>query len=60
MDRKSLGGRMRFWFVHSGDVSLHNQIVTQVSLGILSGDLAAGEKHGTHRICSLARQPERG
>ncbi len=34
---------MRFWFVHSGDVSLHDQIVTQVSLGILSGDLSAGE-----------------
>ncbi len=44
MVRNFLGGRMRFWFVHSGDVSLHNQIVTQVSLGILSGDLAPGER----------------
>lgn len=35
---------MKFWFVHSGDVSLHDQIVTQVSLGILSGDLGAGER----------------
>ena len=35
---------MRFWFVHSGDVSLHDQIVTQVSLGILSGDLGAEER----------------
>jgi DNA-binding transcriptional regulator YhcF (GntR family) len=35
---------MRFWFVHSGDVSLHDQIVTQVSLGILSGDLGADER----------------
>jgi DNA-binding transcriptional regulator YhcF (GntR family) len=35
---------MKFWFVHSGDVSLHDQIVTQVSLGILSGDLSAGER----------------
>jgi GntR family transcriptional regulator len=44
MISKSSGGRMRFWFVHSGDVSLHDQIVTQVSLGILSGDLAPGER----------------
>lgn len=35
---------MKFWFVHSGNVSLHDQIVTQVSLGILSGDLGAGER----------------
>jgi len=35
---------MRFWFVHSGDVSLHDQIVTQVSLGILSADLAPGDR----------------
>ncbi len=35
---------MKFWFVHSGDVSLHDQIVTQVSLGILSGDLSRGER----------------
>jgi DNA-binding transcriptional regulator YhcF (GntR family) len=35
---------MRFWFVHSSDVSLQQQIVTQVSLGILSGELAAGER----------------
>ncbi len=35
---------MKFWFVHSGEVSLQDQIVTQVSLGILSGDLGAGER----------------
>ena len=35
---------MRFWFVHSGDVSLHDQIVTQVSLGILSGDLVPEDR----------------
>jgi DNA-binding transcriptional regulator YhcF (GntR family) len=35
---------MKFWFVHSGDVSLHDQIVTQVSLGVLSGDLTRGER----------------
>jgi GntR family transcriptional regulator len=41
---------MRFWFVHSGDVSLHDQIVTQVSLGILSGDLAPGDRLPSIRI----------
>jgi DNA-binding transcriptional regulator YhcF (GntR family) len=35
---------MKFWFIHSGDVSLHDQIVTQVSLGILSGDLCPDER----------------
>lgn len=35
---------MKFWFVHSGDVSLHDQIVTQISLGILSGDLGPDER----------------
>jgi DNA-binding transcriptional regulator YhcF (GntR family) len=35
---------MRFWFQHSSDVPLHDQIVTQVSLGILSGELAPGER----------------
>jgi len=35
---------MKFWFVHSGDVSIHDQIVTQISLGILSGDLNPGDR----------------
>ena len=35
---------MKFWFIHSGDVSLHDQIVTQISLGILSGDLGPEER----------------
>jgi DNA-binding transcriptional regulator YhcF (GntR family) len=35
---------MRFWFIHSGDVSLHDQIVTQISLAILSGDLGPAER----------------
>lgn len=35
---------MRFWFVHSDEVTIHEQIVTQVSLGILSGELAPGER----------------
>jgi GntR family transcriptional regulator len=35
---------MRFWFIHSGEVSIREQIVTQVTLGILSEELAPGER----------------
>ncbi len=35
---------MRFWLVHSSEVSLHEQIVRQVTLGVLSGELAPGER----------------
>ena len=35
---------MRFWFVHSGEVPIQDQLVTQVSLGILSGELGPGER----------------
>jgi DNA-binding transcriptional regulator YhcF (GntR family) len=35
---------MRFWFLHSAEAPLHDQIVTQVSLGVLSGELAPGER----------------
>ena len=35
---------MRFWLVHSQEVSLHEQIVRQVTLGVLSGELAPGER----------------
>lgn len=35
---------MRFWFVHSGEVALRAQIVTQIKLGILSGELGPGER----------------
>ena len=35
---------MRFWFSHSADVSIRDQLVRQVSLGILSGELRPGEK----------------
>ncbi len=35
---------MRFWFEHSSDVSLREQLVAQVTLGILSGELAADER----------------
>ena len=43
---------MKFWFVHSGDVSLHDQIVTQISLGILSGDLGPDERLPSIRTLS--------
>ncbi len=35
---------MRFWFARSGEVSIREQLVTQVSLGILAGELGAGER----------------
>lgn len=35
---------MRFWFVHSGEVSLREQICTQVNLGIASGELQPGQR----------------
>lgn len=35
---------MRFWFEHSGDVPLRDQVVVQVTLGILCGELAPGER----------------
>lgn len=45
---------MRFWFVHSGEVSLREQIVTQVSLGMASGELQPGERLPSTR--ELARR----
>src|SRR5215469_12877685 len=45
---------MRFWFVHSGEVSIREQIVTQVTLGILSEELAPGERLPSTR--ELARR----
>ncbi len=35
---------MRFWFDHSSEVTLREQITTQIRLGILSGELAPGER----------------
>ncbi len=35
---------MRLWFDHSSEVTLHEQIVTQIRLGILSGELSPGER----------------
>ena len=45
---------MRFWFVHSGDVSLREQICTQVTLGIASGELRPGQRLPSTR--ELARR----
>ena len=50
----SLEIAMRFWFVHSGEVSLREQIVTQVMLGIVSGELRPGERLPSTR--ELARR----
>lgn len=35
---------MRFWFVHSGEVSLREQICTQITLGMASGELQPGQR----------------
>lgn len=35
---------MRMWLSHSSEVPLREQLVTQIRLGVLSGDLAAGKK----------------
>jgi GntR family transcriptional regulator len=45
---------MHFWFVHSGEVSIREQIVTQITLGVLSGELAPGERLPSTR--ELARR----
>jgi len=45
---------MRFWFVHSDEVSLREQICTQVTLGIASGELKPGERLPSTR--ELARR----
>lgn len=45
---------MHFWFVHSGEVSIREQIVTQITLGILSEELARGERLPSTR--ELARR----
>lgn len=45
---------MRFWFVHSGEVSIREQIVTQITLGILSEELSPGDRLPSTR--ELARR----
>lgn len=45
---------MRFWFAHSSEVPIYRQIVTQVVLAILCGDLQPGERLPSTR--ELARR----
>ena len=45
---------MRFWFAPHSDVPLYRQLVTQVQLGILSGDLRPGDRLPSTR--ELARR----
>jgi len=45
---------MQLWFVHGSEVSIREQLVTQVILGILSGDLAPGQRLTSTR--ELARR----
>lgn len=45
---------MRLWLSHSSEVPLREQLVTQLRLGVLSGDLAAGQKLPSTR--ELARR----
>ena len=45
---------MQFWFARRSEVSIREQLVTQVVLGILSDDLAPGERLSSTR--ELARR----
>jgi DNA-binding transcriptional regulator YhcF (GntR family) len=45
---------MRLWFSRSSDLSIRDQLVTQVVLGIVSGDLAPGQRLPSTR--ELARR----
>ena len=35
---------MRFWLARNSEVPIREQVVTQITLGILSGDLKPGER----------------
>ena len=45
---------MRFWFAHSSEVPIYRQLVTQVALAILCGDLKPGDRLPSTR--ELARR----
>src|ERR1700686_2922813 len=45
---------MQFWFAHGSEVSIHEQLVTQVVLGILSDDLEPAQRLPSTR--DLARR----
>ncbi len=48
------GGTVRLWFAHSSEVPIYRQLVTQMVLAILSGDLRPGDKLPSTR--ELARR----
>lgn len=45
---------MQFWFAHASEVTIREQLVTQIILGILSGDLSPGQRLPSTR--ELARR----
>ena len=45
---------MRLWLSHSSEVPLREQLITQIRLGIISGDLTAQQKLPSTR--ELARR----
>jgi len=45
---------MRFWFARDDEVSIHEQLATQIVLGIVSGELEAGQRLPSTR--DLARR----
>ncbi|HEV2646480.1 MAG TPA: GntR family transcriptional regulator [Acidobacteriaceae bacterium] len=45
---------MRFWFAHSSEVPIYRQLVTQVALAVLCGDLRPGDRLPSTR--ELARR----
>jgi len=55
---------MRFWLTRGSDVIIREQIESQVSLGVLSGDLAPGERMpgapGSRRTLALTLRQAQG
>src|SRR5436190_18578785 len=47
-------GRMRLWLARPPEVSLREQLITEVTLGILCGELGPGQRHPSTR--ELARR----
>ena len=52
---------MRFWFARDGGVPIREQLVTQIVLGIVCGDLAAGPlAEGSRILDASGRGASRG
>lgn len=47
---------MRLWFEHSGEVSLKQQLATQITLAILAGELAPGDRLPSTRYLARRHQ----